>query len=109
MRCQPRFNYAKSKHQTEISDRCAMFVPVDNHCHPLASYSTTALEPDSQDVISEFALQSGATAMFVLGGTAAPRTKAQAGGRAAAIPANGQVFGKMDFEVDVQGSLARNG
>jgi len=75
MRCQPRFNYAKSNHQTQISDRCAMFVPVDDHCMPLALYSTTALDPDSQEVISEFALQSGATAIFVLGELRSPGQK----------------------------------
>lgn len=72
MRCQPRFNYAKSRHRAEISDRCATFVPVDDHCSPLALYSTPALEPYSQDVISEFALQSGETATFVLGGLRPP-------------------------------------
>jgi GH15 family glucan-1,4-alpha-glucosidase len=68
MRCQPRFNYAISAHRTEISDRCAMFFPAENRCPPMALYSTPALVRESQDVISEFALQAGTTATFVLGG-----------------------------------------
>src|ERR1700746_2025330 len=30
MRCQPRFNYATSAHRTEISDRCAIFFPIED-------------------------------------------------------------------------------
>ena len=68
MRCQPRFNYARSAHRTEISDRCATFFPIDDICPPMALYSTVALEQHSEDVISHFDLQAGATATFVLGG-----------------------------------------
>jgi GH15 family glucan-1,4-alpha-glucosidase len=67
MRCQPRFNYAKSAHRTEFSDRCAMFFPADETCEPMALHSTIELKPHSQDAISEFNLQAGATAIFVLG------------------------------------------
>jgi len=72
MHCQPRFKYATSAHRTEISDRCAMFFPTDNLCPPMALYSTVALQQDSQDVISNFELQAGATATFVLGGLRPP-------------------------------------
>jgi GH15 family glucan-1,4-alpha-glucosidase len=74
MRCQPRFDYARSAHRTEISDGCAMFIPDDNTYSPMALYSTVALRPQSQDVASEFSLQAGATATFVLGG---PRPEGQ--------------------------------
>ena len=74
MRCQPRFNYAKSPHRMEISDRCAMFLPADNCSTPIALYSTTALEQHSQDAVSNFKLQKGETATFVLGG---PRPQGQ--------------------------------
>jgi GH15 family glucan-1,4-alpha-glucosidase len=67
MRCQPRFNYARSAHRTEVSDRCAMFLPSDNICPPVTLHSTVALQENGQDVISEFSLESGATATFVLG------------------------------------------
>jgi GH15 family glucan-1,4-alpha-glucosidase len=67
MRCQPRFNYARSAHRTEVSDRCAIFFSPDNICPPLALHSTVALQESGEDVISEFSLQSGATATFVLG------------------------------------------
>ena len=68
MLCQPRFDYARSAHRTEISDGCAMFIPDDNTYSPMALYSTVALRPKSQDVASEFSLQAGATTTFVLGG-----------------------------------------
>jgi GH15 family glucan-1,4-alpha-glucosidase len=68
MHCRPRFNYASSGHRTEISDGCATFFPVDNVCVPMALYSTAQLTEQSQDVISEFSLQAGATATFVFGG-----------------------------------------
>ena len=74
MRCQPRFNYAKSPHRTEISDRCAMFFPIDNSSSPMALYSTTALEQHSQDIFSNFTLRAGETATFVFGG---PRPQGQ--------------------------------
>jgi GH15 family glucan-1,4-alpha-glucosidase len=68
MRCQPRFDYATSAHRTEISDRCAMFLPDEDRCSPMALYSTCALEQQSQHVTAEFTLQAGATTTFVLGG-----------------------------------------
>src|SRR5215469_2356573 len=67
MRCEPRFNYAASRHQLEISDHCATFLPADNGCSPISLYSTVAMERESQDVISEFSLQAGETATFLLG------------------------------------------
>src|SRR5262249_53379985 len=74
MRCQPRFNYAKSSHRAEITDSCAMFFPVDDISTPLALYSTVTLEQHSQDVISTFKLKAGERASFVFG---APRPAGQ--------------------------------
>jgi GH15 family glucan-1,4-alpha-glucosidase len=68
MLCQPRFDYATSAHRTEISDGCAMFLPDEDRCSPMALYSTCALEQQSLHVTAEFTLQAGATATFVLGG-----------------------------------------
>jgi GH15 family glucan-1,4-alpha-glucosidase len=68
MRCQPRFNYAVSAHRAEISGPCATFFPTENRCPAMALYSTSVLRQQSQDVISEFTLQAGETATFVLGG-----------------------------------------
>jgi hypothetical protein len=67
MRCQPRFNYARTMHRTEIPDRCAIFFPFDNSFAPIALYSITTLERVSQDVHSNFKLQAGDTATFVFG------------------------------------------
>jgi len=68
MLCQPRFNYAASAHRTELADNCAVFVPDESQSSPMALYATTPLQQQSQDVVSEFTLQSGGTATFVLGG-----------------------------------------
>ena len=68
MLCQPRFNYAVCAHRTECADGCAVFIPDQSHCPPMALYSTTPLTQQSQDVISQFTLRSGGTATFVLGG-----------------------------------------
>src|SRR5215472_5369970 len=38
MRCEPRFDYARSAHRTEVSDQCAMFFPANNSCPPMALY-----------------------------------------------------------------------
>jgi GH15 family glucan-1,4-alpha-glucosidase len=67
MRCQPRFNYAAVAHRAEISDRCATFFPADHRCRAMALYSTVGLKQHSQDAISEFSLQAGATATFLIG------------------------------------------
>ena len=67
MRCQPKFNYARSPHRTEISEGCARFFPTGD-CSPMALYSTVALEQDSQEVIARFTLQASEKAIFILGG-----------------------------------------
>ena len=67
MRCQPRFNYAKSKHRVEISDGRAMFTPIDNDSAAIALYSTAPLAQQREDVVSNFTLQAGEIARFVLG------------------------------------------
>ena len=68
MDCQPRFNYAKSRHRTELGGTSAMFFPADRACPPMSLYSTAPLEQAGQDVCSRFALKAGETATFVLGG-----------------------------------------
>jgi GH15 family glucan-1,4-alpha-glucosidase len=68
MRCQPRFNYAATNHELQISDRCARFFPAHNSCPPMSLYSTVAIERRFQDVVSEFGLHAGETATFVFGG-----------------------------------------
>lgn len=72
MRCQPRFNYGASKHQLEISGGCATFFPAENGCPPMSLYSTVVIGRESQDVVSEFRLQAGETATFLLGEVCAP-------------------------------------
>src|ERR1700694_3372286 len=68
MRCQPRFNYGMSRHTVNIEERCAIFSPASDTCPPLALYSTSALQQQSQDAISNFSLRAGERATFVFGG-----------------------------------------
>jgi GH15 family glucan-1,4-alpha-glucosidase len=74
MCCQPRFNYAAGKHELQISDRCATFLPADHLCPPMSLHSTVPLERQSQDVISAFTLKGGESATFILG---SPRAKGE--------------------------------
>jgi GH15 family glucan-1,4-alpha-glucosidase len=68
MCCQPRFNYAATDHEVRLSDRCATFSPAHDSCPPMSLYSSVVIERQSQDIISEFSLQAGETATFLLGG-----------------------------------------
>ena len=70
MRCEPRFNYARSAHRAEISENCANFFPTGSGCPPMALCSTCSLslKAQSQDVISECTLAAGDTATFIFGG-----------------------------------------
>jgi len=74
MCCQPRFNYAAGKHEINVSDRCVTFIPEDTVCPPLSLYSTVAVQQQSKDVVSDFTLNAGETATFILG---SPRAKGQ--------------------------------
>jgi GH15 family glucan-1,4-alpha-glucosidase len=68
MRCQPRFNYARSKHRVELTDSCAMFFPIDPSLLPMALYSTVALSEGCEDICAQFSLEAGKRAIFVFGG-----------------------------------------
>jgi GH15 family glucan-1,4-alpha-glucosidase len=74
MCCQPRFNYAAGKHELQISEHCATFLPADSLCRPMSLHSTVALERQSQDVTSAFTLKGGEKATFILG---SPRAKGE--------------------------------
>jgi GH15 family glucan-1,4-alpha-glucosidase len=67
MRCAPRFNYAASEHEMEISGGCATFIPGQKLCCPMSLYSTVALEREHQDAMAKFTLRAGETATFLLG------------------------------------------
>jgi GH15 family glucan-1,4-alpha-glucosidase len=72
MSCQPRFNYGMCEHTVNIESGCAIFYPSDDLCPPLALYSTTALQQQSEDIVSDFTLRAGETATFVFGGVRPP-------------------------------------
>jgi len=68
MNCQPRFNYGAAAHELQVSKRYATFFPVDKSCLPMSLRSTVDLKPHSQDITSEFSLQTGQKATFILTG-----------------------------------------
>jgi GH15 family glucan-1,4-alpha-glucosidase len=68
MCCQPRFDYARSTHRTELRKRSAMFFPTGGACPPMSLYSTAPLQQQAEDVFSNFTLEAGEMATFVLGG-----------------------------------------
>jgi len=68
MRCQPRFNYARSKHRVEMAEGCARFLPEDDVSPAMSLYSTVHLKEESGDVVAHFSLRSGERTTFLLGG-----------------------------------------
>ncbi len=109
MRCQPRFNYAATNHELQISDRCARFFPAHNNCPPMSLYSTVAIEGRSQDVISEFGLQAGETATFVFGGLRAEGEPPEMDLLGRRFLDTGQFWKTWISKFELQRPLARNG
>ncbi|MGB8060622.1 MAG: glycoside hydrolase family 15 protein [Candidatus Sulfotelmatobacter sp.] len=68
MRCQPRFNYARSKHRVEMAEGCARFLPEGDVCPAMALYSSVPLKGESGDVVAQFSLRAGERTTFLLGG-----------------------------------------
>jgi GH15 family glucan-1,4-alpha-glucosidase len=69
MSCQPRFNYGALAHRLQMtSDRCATFFPYDSSSPPMSLHSSVDIKQESQDITSEFRLQAGQKATFVLAG-----------------------------------------
>lgn len=67
MRCEPRFDYARSQHSTEVHESCAVFHPTNSDCPPMSLYSTVPMQRKSQDVAAQFTLRAGETSTFVFG------------------------------------------
>jgi len=66
--CQPRFDYARSGHRTQLEDQCAIFQPENDSCPPMALYSQARLQRDSHAVAARFTLRAGERMTFVFGG-----------------------------------------
>jgi GH15 family glucan-1,4-alpha-glucosidase len=67
MRCEPRFDYAKSTHRVEIKDGYAKFLPGTDACPSMALYSSVPLKIQHENVVSKFTLRAGEVATFVFG------------------------------------------
>ena len=63
MECRPAFDYARTRHETELGDHAALFHTTGLS---MALRSTTTLKPDGPGVTSVFTLTEGQTAVFVL-------------------------------------------
>jgi GH15 family glucan-1,4-alpha-glucosidase len=67
MICQPRFDYARIKHQVKaLSDREVLFIPEASGLPTLRLHSQTPLQINDQDVTADFVLNAGEKALFVL-------------------------------------------
>lgn len=68
MRCAPRFDYARSTHETARVDHTTVrFTPDDQGSEPLVLESTVALAIDNHDATARFDLKQGDTACFIFG------------------------------------------
>jgi GH15 family glucan-1,4-alpha-glucosidase len=67
LRCQPHFNYARSRHTIRVEDRCATFFPEGTDCPPMALHSTVPLDAQSDGAVAHFSLKAGEKATFVFG------------------------------------------
>jgi GH15 family glucan-1,4-alpha-glucosidase len=67
MICQPRFDYARTKHQVKkISDTEVLFIPESTKQPPLRLRSRTPLQIVDNDVCADFILKAGEKTFFVL-------------------------------------------
>ena len=73
MECSPAFNYAREKHEVSISGNSAIF---NTESLGLQLSATCPLKRDDNGIISEFTLDEGETAYFVLSGIL-PETEAE--------------------------------
>ncbi len=73
MRCAPRFDYARGKHETtRLDENTIRFAPDTVGLDPLLLESTVTLDSDNQDAVATFSLKEGETACFMLGGESEP-------------------------------------
>jgi GH15 family glucan-1,4-alpha-glucosidase len=67
MICQPRFDYARAKHQVKrLSDREVLFIPEGSSLPTLRLRSQTPLQIADGDVAADFVLNAGEKSLFVL-------------------------------------------
>ncbi|MBV8485541.1 MAG: glycoside hydrolase family 15 protein, partial [Verrucomicrobia bacterium] len=67
MICQPRFDYARAKHQVKkLSDTEVLFIPEASQLPTMRLYSEAPLQINDQDATADFVLKAGESALFVL-------------------------------------------
>jgi GH15 family glucan-1,4-alpha-glucosidase len=69
VRCEPRFDYARSTHRTDIRNGAIYFHPANTSLSSMALRSTVPLFVDGLDAAAEFTLKKGEQASFAFGCT----------------------------------------
>lgn len=67
MRCAPRFDYARGKHQACSEEKSICFHSEAEDCPSMALHATVPLTIDGLDAIADFVLERGQTASFAFG------------------------------------------
>ncbi len=74
LRCEPRFNYARSGHSAHLEESRVHFEPDCPTCPKMALHATVPLNLEGGDAIAVFTLKAGETATFTFG-ESAPEVK----------------------------------
>ena len=67
LRCEPRFNYARSGHSAQLEERRVRFEPDCPTCPKMALHATVPLTLEEGDASAVFTLKAGETATFTFG------------------------------------------
>lgn len=67
MKCDPGFDYARSRHRVEVADHLAVFSPSTEACVAMRLTSTVPLQQQAGAAVASFTLIAGETATFVFG------------------------------------------
>ena len=72
--CSPKFDYARSGHRVEHSDRGLLFTPQTEACPPMLLQGSVELEIRENSGSASFRLCAGESACFIFGGVMAPQS-----------------------------------
>lgn len=78
MRCAPRFDYARGKHEVVRRDEAVYLVPESKACPKMALHATFPLQVEGGDVVGTFVLKAGETATVVFGEASEERRSSSA-------------------------------
>jgi GH15 family glucan-1,4-alpha-glucosidase len=69
MECQPRFNYARTRHETKISEdgKSALFAPSDDGLPRIQLKASVGMRVEKDGAVAKFTLKPGESAAFLFG------------------------------------------